>query len=89
MSLKINRLYGFADAVTIKTKPTSAEKDFKIADVTLAAGAADGKLAIEIGPDAKPGSYSFAVQAIAKFNGQDLSVSQTVTLSVEAAEAPK
>jgi Bacterial pre-peptidase C-terminal domain len=87
--LKINRLYGFADAVTIKSKPASAEKDFKVADVTLAADAAEGKVAIEIGPETKPGNYDFAVQAIAKFNGQDLSVTQTVTLTIEPTEPPK
>jgi hypothetical protein len=82
--LTVNRLYGFADAVVIKAKPTSAEKDFKIADVTIPKETAEGKLVIEIGPEAKPGSYAFNVQATAKFNGQDLSVSQTVTLTVEA-----
>lgn len=86
--VKIARLYGFADAVTIKTKATSAEKDFKVADVTLAADAGEGKIAVEIGPEAKPGNYTFAVTATCKFNGQDLSVGGNAAVTVEAAEQP-
>jgi hypothetical protein len=79
--LKIARLYGFAEAVTIKTK---AEKDFKVPDVTLAADAAEGKLAVEVGAEAKPGTYNFTVDAAFKFNGQDLTVSRSVAVVVEA-----
>ena len=82
--IAVARLYGFADAVVVKAKPTTAEKDFKVPDVTIPKEAAEGKLVIEIGPETKPASYTFNVQATAKFNGQDLSVTQTITLAVEA-----
>lgn len=87
--VKINRLYGFADVVQVTGKCASAEKDFKATDTSLAADAAEGKLPIEIGAEAKPGSYIFYVQASAKFNGADLSVGQDITVTVEAAEAAK
>ena len=84
--LKLNRLYGFADVVQVKTT-TSDDKDLKVADLSVPADQSEGKLSVEIGPEAKPGNYTLTVQATAKFNGQDLSVSQTVPLVVAAAEA--
>jgi hypothetical protein len=85
--LKLARLYGFADVVTIVSKPVGEAAGLKVADVSLAAAQADGKLAVEIAADAKPGTYQFEVKATAKFNGQDLSVTTTVPVVVEAAAA--
>jgi hypothetical protein len=77
--LKIARLYGFADVVAVAVKPVGEAPGLKTADVSLPAAQADGKLAVEIAADTKPGT--------AKFNGQDLSVTKTVPVVVEAAAA--
>jgi hypothetical protein len=85
--LKLARLYGFADVVTVVTKPVGDAAGLKIADVSLPAAQADGKLAVEIAADAKPGTYQLEVKATAKFNGQDLSVTKTVPVVVDATAA--
>ncbi len=84
--LKIARLYGFADAVPVTIKPAGDAKAIKIADISLPADQTEGKLAIEIGAETPPGTYNFTLQATPKFNGQDLPVSQTLAVVVEAAK---
>jgi hypothetical protein len=85
----IGRLYGYADAVQVKTKLPGGVKDLKVAEVAIPAGQVQGKLVLEAGKEATPGKHAINVQAVSKFNGQELSVAQDVTVTVEAAEAAK
>jgi hypothetical protein len=89
LPVAITRLYGFADAVTVKVKAPEAAKGLKVADVAIAANQPDGKLKVETAADTPPGAYTLTVQALAKFNGQELSVTRDVVVTVEAAEAAK
>jgi hypothetical protein len=63
-----------------------AAKGLKVAEVAIAAGQPDGKLKVETAADTPAGAYTLSVQAVAKFNGQDLSVTQDVPVTVEAAK---
>lgn len=81
----INRLYGYNDAVQLKSKLPPAAKGLKIAEVTIPAGQTAGKIVIEAAGDAAVGSHALNLTAVGKFNGQELSVAETVTLNVEAA----
>ncbi len=81
--LTIVRLYGYADAVQVKAKLPGGAKDLKIAEATIAAGQSQGKLLIEAGKEATPGKHTINVQAVSKFNGQELSVAQDIDVTVE------
>ena len=85
--IKLSRLYGFADAIALAAKPSGDAKSVTVADLSLPADQTEGKLAVTIGTDTPPGTYNFNVQATAKFNGQDLSVTQPVAVVVEAPAA--
>jgi hypothetical protein len=85
----VARLYGFADAVQIKIKLPAGVKDLKVAEVAIPAGQTQGKLVIEAGKEATPGKHAINVQAVSKFNGQELSVAEDVSVTVEAAEPAK
>jgi hypothetical protein len=80
----ITRLYGYNDPVQVKVKLPEGAKGLKVAELTIPAGQSTGVLAVEAGKDATLGSHAISVQAVSKFNGQDLSVSADTTLTVEA-----
>jgi hypothetical protein len=83
----VTRLYGFADAVQLKVKLPENAKGLTAADVAIAAGAAEGKLVVQAAADAQPAAYTLELQAISKFNGQDLPLVENIPLTVEAAAA--
>jgi hypothetical protein len=87
--LAITRLYGYADPVQVRAKLPGGVKDLKIAEATIAAGEVQAKLVLEAGKEATPGKQTINIQAVSKFNGQELSVAQDVEVTVEAAEAAK
>jgi hypothetical protein len=58
-----------------------------VAEISLPAGQTQGKLVIEAAKDTPPGKHTLSVTAVSKFNGQDLSISEDVAVTVEAAEA--
>ena len=87
--MTIARLYGYADAVQVKTKLPDDAKGLKVAEVAIAAGQTEGKLIVEAAADAAPGNFTLDVQAVSKFNGQELSVARNVAVTVEKVEAAK
>ena len=86
LPLAIGRLYGFGDAVQIKTKLPGGLAGVKVADVSIPAGAAEGKLVVEVAKDPPVGTHKLGVTAVSKYNGQDLSVEQSVNITIEAAQ---
>ncbi len=89
LPLSIARLYGFADVVQLKTKVPAEAKAMKVADVAVPADQTQAKLKVETGAETPPGKHTISVTAVAKYNGQELTVSQDVAITVEAAEAAK
>ena len=87
--LTLARLYGFADVVTLKTKVPAEAKGLKVADVTVPADQAQAKLKVDATAETPPGKYVLNVTAVAKYNGQDLSVTRDVPVTVEVPEAAK
>ena len=87
--ISIARLYGFADAVQLKTKLPDGTKGLTVADVTIPAGQNEAKLVVQAAADATPGPVALEVQALSKFNGQDLPLTSKLTLTVEAPAAAK
>ncbi len=86
LPVAVNRLYDYADPVQLKTTVLGNAKGLKVADAAIDKGQSEGKLTVEAAPDTAPGAYTLSVQATAKFNGQDLPVTQTVAVTVESAE---
>ena len=85
--LSVSRLYGFADVVQVTTKVPDGAKAVKVANVDVPADQAQAMLKIETGADTPPGKHVLVVTATAKYNGQNLTVSREVPLTVEAAAA--
>jgi hypothetical protein len=86
LPIAVSRLYDYADPVQLKTTVPGNAKGLKVADAAIAKDQSAGKLMVEAAPDAAPGTYTLSVQATAKFNGQDLPVTQSVAVTVESAE---
>ena len=86
LPLGIERLYGFADTAEIVL---TVPQNFKglSGKLDLAAGAADGKLAIVAAKDAPVGKHALQITAKVKFNGQPVELSVPVEVTVEAAPA--
>jgi len=68
--------------------PASA-KGVSAAKLTIPRDGTDAKLALETKADATPGEHKLTLQAALKLNGQDIKVSQPLTLKVAAVEKPK
>jgi len=89
LPVTINRLYNFGDAVLVRVQVPGGVGGLNIPQISIAAGAGQGNLAIEAGAGATPGTHTLLVQAVPKFNGQDLVVEQPIQLVVEKVEPAK
>lgn len=85
--LSIRRLYGFAGPVQAQFLGVFSIAGINAPPVTLSAAQTDGRLVIEAFSNVAPGNYATSVQATATFNGQNLSVKQDITLTIEPAAA--
>jgi hypothetical protein len=88
LPVAINRLYGFADAVTIHLAMPPTAQGITAADITLAKGQSQAKLMVQTDKTAKPGGYAGKLQAKLKLNGQDLQIEQDVLVKVLPAATP-
>lgn len=86
LPIVVNRLFGYADAVNLELVPPPGVAGLKAAAVVVAAGVNDGKLLLELGADATPGTHTVTVRGTATFNGQALQSDQTFTLTIEPAQ---
>ena len=87
--VRINRLYGFADAVELTLVVPKSASGLSAAKVTLPKDQSQATLVVEAGRATTPGEHKVTLQASLKFNNQDLKADQPVTVKVEAAEQPK
>ena len=85
--LTIVRLYGYNDQVTFTTTPPQGVGGFSIPNVTVPAGQAQIPLVINANADAPPGQYTFKLQATMNLNGQQVTLEQPLTLTVQKAES--
>jgi hypothetical protein len=83
LPVTIARLYGFAEAVQVQAVVPGGVQGVTIAPVPVPAGQADVKLVVQAAANATPGAHAITIKAIAPFNGQQLTVEQPVTLTVE------
>ena len=87
ISVSIERLYGFAEAVELQLKFANGVNGLAAQSVTIAKDKDTAKVAIEVKPDAPSGAVEFEVMAKLKFNGIDLQSSTPGEIKVEDSTA--
>jgi hypothetical protein len=85
--LTVNRMYGFADAVTVEVLVPPSAAGLRGANLTIAAADSAANLIFEAAADAAPGSHMVVLRHTAPFNGQNLQAEYTLTINVEPAQA--
>ncbi|HVY71887.1 MAG TPA: hypothetical protein VHH73_18285, partial [Verrucomicrobiae bacterium] len=83
---KIERLYGFGDAVDLSLTIPKESSGLKAPKVTLAKDQSDGALMIETDGSITAGEKQVTVLAQLKFNGQDLKVEQPLVVRIATAK---
>jgi len=86
LPFRVERLYGFAAEVTTQLVLPPGVAGLQAANVSLPANQADGKLVVMAQPNATPGVHNVIVRMTINFNGQGLTLDQTVALTVEKVE---
>ena len=85
--VKVERLYGFAEAVELEVAVPGTAKGVTAAKLSVAKEAAEGMLEITTAADAAVGDHAVTLNAKAKFNNVDITATATVKVSVQAAAA--
>ncbi|HVA49203.1 MAG TPA: PPC domain-containing protein [Pirellulales bacterium] len=81
--VKIERLYGFGEAVQVQAVLPGGVQGVTIAPLPVPAGQAEVKLIVQAAANATPGTHAITIKAIAPFNGQQLAVEQPVMVLIE------
>ena len=81
--IKLQRLYNFADAVPVRVQLPGGVSGLNIQQISIPQGQDQANLVIEAADSASPGEHRLSLQFVPRFNGQDLTVNQDVTLTVE------
>lgn len=80
-ALKVQRKYGFADAVNLAFKgPAGVE----IKPISIAKDKSDGSFSIVVSKACAPGTHNIEVTATAKFNNVDVKTTSNIKLQVKA-----
>lgn len=85
--LAIARLYNFNDQVTFTVALPPGVGDLSIPNVAIPGGQAQIPLVITAGANATPGEHKLKLQAILNLNGQQLTLEQPITLTVQKAQS--
>ncbi len=84
ISLKIERLYGFNDPVSVVLADPNAAAGLHIPDVSIPAGQTQAKLTAEVQSAAAAGDRALTVRAKFNFNGTPLQLDQPLVLKIAA-----
>lgn len=87
IDVKIERLFGFADAVDISLAGKSPIEGLELKNVQIPAGMDSAKIIVKIPAGAAPASVNIPIKMDCKFNGHALSQTVTVGLTIAAAVA--
>ncbi|MGH7136062.1 MAG: hypothetical protein ACREHD_10000, partial [Pirellulales bacterium] len=83
--VKLERLYGYNEAVQIQAAVPGGVQGLAIAAVPVPAGQLEAKLVVQAAANATPGTHVITIKAIAPFNGQQRIVEQAVSVVIEKA----
>jgi hypothetical protein len=84
IDVKIERLFGFADAVDISLSGKAPIEGLELANVQIPAGMDTGKLVVKIPATATAASVNIPIKMDCKFNGYALSQTVTFGLTIPA-----
>jgi len=87
IDVKIERLFGFADAVDLSLAGNAPIEGLEIANVQIPAGMESVKIVVKIPASALPASVNIPIKMDCKFNGHALSQTVTVGLTIALAAA--
>ncbi len=83
LPVKVERLYGFADSVSVTLElPEPSKKALVPEALVIAKETAEGSMPVGIKPEAAPGDYPAKLVAKVKFNGMDLKTEKDVVFKV-------
>src|SRR6185437_12124072 len=88
LPLQVRRLYGYADPVQISVNLPRGVSGLKIGKVSVPTDGTEAKLVIEAASNATPGKHALTIEATARFNNQNLQITQPLLLTVEEAKKP-
>jgi hypothetical protein len=71
LTLKVERLYGFNDAVELAVALPGELKGISAQKVTVPSGQTEAKVAFESATDVPGGEWDATVNAVSKWNGQE------------------
>lgn len=89
VTVKLEKLFGFDDAVELTFDPPAGVAGLSAAKVSIAKGQAEGKLELAAAANATPGEHKGVIRAKGRFNNVAVEEVATITLKVEAVEAKK
>lgn len=81
--VNVGRKYDFKEEITISSKAASG---ISVANGKIAKDQVTGKLTFTAGKTVKPGDYNFEVTAQMRLNNQNITVKQSFTVKVTAAQ---
>ncbi|WP_254506934.1 COG1470 family protein [Anatilimnocola floriformis] len=84
ISVKVERLYGFADAVDFSFEAPAGVSGLKVEKVTLKKEDGEAKLEVTADKNATPGEHTGTIRAKGKFNNMNVETSIPVVIKVEA-----
>jgi hypothetical protein len=84
-TVKLERLYGFADSVDFTFDAPSGVNGLKVEKVTLKKEEGEAKFEVSAEKNAPPGEHTGTIRAKAKFNNMNVELSSPVVIKVEAA----
>ena len=87
VSVKLERLFGFADPVDITFEAPKGVGGLSAAKLQIAKDQAEGKLQLTAAKNAPAGDHAVTIRAKAKFNNVNIEATQNLQLKVEAVDA--
>lgn len=84
-TIKLERLFGFADAVELTFEPPQGVAGLKAEKVAVPNGQGEGKFAISTEKNTPAGEHKVTVRAKAKFNNVNVESTETIVVKVDPA----
>lgn len=85
VAVSITRLYNYADPVALSGTPPQGVAGLQVANANIDKGQAQGKVVVTTAANTPPGTYDIVIRAVAKLNNQNLTVEQTIPLTIQPA----
>ncbi|HND52864.1 MAG TPA: hypothetical protein PLV92_10725, partial [Pirellulaceae bacterium] len=85
VDVKLERLFGFADAVEVTFEPPQGVAGLAAPKISIANGQAAGKLELTVDKNATVGEHSVTIRAKAKFNNVNVESVEKVVVKVDKA----